>query len=573
LSEEELFAVLPSLNWWDRDAVDLAGEHIRFERRTLRPGGEPNRYNQLLLNPAALVGDGQKSRFYYIASRAPEVLDDSETDDAGNPLPQGWREVLLNVTNLGVTSKLSGNSGLVWVTRLSDGGAQAGAEVVVRERSGGVLWRGTTGADGVVTLPGRAALMAKRGRPSGAPPAAEGTEEEEDSDQVGELLVFARLGDDVTFVDPDASGRFASWSFGVPSETLPKELALRGFLHTDRGLYRPGDTVHLRGLMRLLRLGGGLFVPPRAEAVVSVSDPNGRELVRQTLPVSKFGGFSFDHALSEVAPLGDYRVLAQLPQGEFSETFAVEEFRAATFEVQLAAAAKEAFAGGTLKLSSSGRYFYGAPVRAADVKLSVHASARTVTFDGYEDYSFMHDPNPFDRTPPYGEEALLTEQSAKLDSEGRAGFEVQLPVEQFVSPSTLLISATVQDETNQTAASDAAVSGRRHRRLGRAREGATKAALRGARPRGQGGGGGGHVQRGQAELVVRVGALGLPGQLPLRGETAGGGVRSGVAAGGGGGRAGRDVSGARGVPGAARGGRPRRPTGAGVALGVGVRLG
>jgi uncharacterized protein YfaS (alpha-2-macroglobulin family) len=454
-SEEELFSLLPALDWWDREAVDLAGLKIPFVTKILHPRGEPDRYTQLLLEPRALLGRGAgKSRFYYFASRSPEVLDKHETDDAGKPLTQGYREVLLNVTNLGVTSKLSGNSGLVWVTRLSDGAVQPGAEVVVRERSGRVAFRGTTGPDGTVSLPGRAALLADGASGAdGATGAADEGEEAGDA-SAGELLIFARHGDDVTFVDPDAPGRFAAWSFGVDSATVPHGLALRGFLHTDRGLYRPGDTVHVRGLARLLQLGGRLYVPSGAEATVTVSDPSDRELARQVIPLSRFGGFSLEHVLPEVTPLGDYRVTARLPHGEFSETFTVEEFRAATFEVELAAREPRAFAGGRLSLSSRGRYFYGAPVRSADVAIRVHGRARQVEFPGYDDYSFTHTPNSYDGARPYGEEALIGEQAAKLDAEGKALLDVALPAELFVSPSTLLISASVQDETNQTVAAN-----------------------------------------------------------------------------------------------------------------------
>jgi uncharacterized protein YfaS (alpha-2-macroglobulin family) len=452
-SEEELFSILPALDWWDREAVDLASLKIPFVKKTLHPRGEPDRYAQLLLEPKALLGrSAGKSRFYYFASRSPEVLDKHETDDAGKPLAQGYREVLLNVTNLGVTSKLSGNSGLVWVTRLSDGAAAPGAEVVVRERSGRVAFRGTTRADGTVSLPGRAALLAPVA--GGAAVAGGVTDEEEGGEASGELLIFARLGDDVTFVDPDAPGRFASWNFGVDSDTVPHGLALRGFLHTDRGLYRPGDTVHVRGLARVLELGGGLVVPPRAEATVTISDPSDRELARQVIALSRFGGFSLEHVLPEVTPLGDYRVTARLPHGEFSETFTVEEFRAATFEVELAAQRPQAFAGGRLSLSSRARYFYGAPVRSADVTLRVHSRAREVEFQGYDDYSFTHVPDRYDGARPYGEEALITEQAAKLDAEGKALLDVALPAELFVSPSTLLVSASVQDETNQTVAAN-----------------------------------------------------------------------------------------------------------------------
>src|SRR6185436_17151424 len=218
-----------------------------------------------------------------------------------------------------------------------------------------VLWRGTTGADGTASLPGRAALLAKDTASQGkkAAPEASPSEEGEGEEESGEasLLIFARHSGDVTFVDPDAVGRYAGWSFGVENDTVPKEHALRGFLHTDRGLYRPGDTVHLRGLARLLDLGGGLFVPPDAKAVVTVQDPNDREVAQSTLRLSRFGGFSFDHVLPELTPLGDYRVRARLPHGEFSETFTVEEFRPATFEVKLTAKAARAFAGESLTLS------------------------------------------------------------------------------------------------------------------------------------------------------------------------------------------------------------------------------
>src|SRR6185436_5355120 len=209
---------------------------------------------------------------YYLASHSPQVLDKYEKDSDGKPLTQGYREVLLNVTNLGLTAKLSGNS--VLVTRLSDGAAQAGAEVVVRARSGALLWRGTTGPDGTAQLPGRAALLAKDTLAKESEPAPEeraseqGDDEEEGDAESSDarLLIFARHAGDVTFVDPDAVGRYSGWSFGVQNDTVPKDHALRGFLHTDRGLYRPGDTVHVRGLARLLEMNGSLFVPADAQA-------------------------------------------------------------------------------------------------------------------------------------------------------------------------------------------------------------------------------------------------------------------------------------------------------------------
>ena len=42
---------------------------------------------------------------------------------------------------------------------------------------------------------------------------------------------------------------------------------LRGFMHTDRGLYRPGDKVHVKGLARVTRLGAPLTPPGEGKKV------------------------------------------------------------------------------------------------------------------------------------------------------------------------------------------------------------------------------------------------------------------------------------------------------------------
>lgn len=448
LTEEQLFDVLPEMTWWDREMVDLKKLKIPVVERTLKPEGPQNRWNQLLLDPKALFGQST-GRFFYIASRAPGVMSPYETDDAGKPLAQGYQEVLLNLTDLGLTTKFSGNSGLAWVTRLSDGRPQPGAEVIVRKRSGPVLWRGTTDDQGLVSMPGRARLLGDKSETQ-----TPNAEEEEGSGEQQRLLVFARLGNDVTFADPERSGSFAPWSFGVSSAYTPHELSLRGFLHTDRGLYRPGDTVHSRGLARLLELGKGLTVPTQTSAAVTIYDPRGEQILRQDVALSRFGGFNLDYTLSEASALGDYRIQAALPQGNFSETFTVEEFRANTFEVKMSSPVTAAFAGDELSLSALGNYFYGAPVRSAQISFRVHSRSRWVDFKDYPEFEFgtgygsYYD--DYDDYSPYGQEAFITEQTLKLDSKGQADIKVALPKEQFTSPSTLLVSATVQDETNQT---------------------------------------------------------------------------------------------------------------------------
>ena len=82
-------------------------------------------------------------------------------------------------------------------------------------------------------------------------------------------------------------GGLAAWNFHVAIDTSARAEQLRGFLHTDRGLYRPGDTVRLKGLARTMKLGAALRVPAARKAHVTVRDPRGEQLLEKTVPLSR----------------------------------------------------------------------------------------------------------------------------------------------------------------------------------------------------------------------------------------------------------------------------------------------
>ena len=187
----------------------------------------------------------------------------------GQPPP---REMLLNFTNLGVTAKLSGPSGLVWVTRLSDGQPQPGAEITIRDAQGeGPLARddrrGRRRDDaGPRAAPAQGQAPAAQRAPPARRTIAAPTTEGRATSRVRGLhrrrqpptcWCSRALGKDMTWVNPNATGGLAAWNFHVPVDTSARAEQLRGFLHTDRGLYRPGDTVRLKGLARVMKLGGG----------------------------------------------------------------------------------------------------------------------------------------------------------------------------------------------------------------------------------------------------------------------------------------------------------------------------
>jgi uncharacterized protein YfaS (alpha-2-macroglobulin family) len=471
--EGKLAELSSELNWWDGGVVDTAKLGLKAKHATVAVKGRKNQWNQVQIEPAKLLGNAaQPGGFYYLVLRAPEEPNPEERDE---------RELLLNFTNLGVTAKLSGPSGLVWVTRLSDGQPQPGAEVAIRDSAGKVRFRGKTDADGVVVTPGRARLLPKHKRQqinaaagerddmAGHAGDGEGGDElmGEDGDfngqQKADLLVFARLGKDLTWVNPDRAGGLAAWNFHVPTDQSARAEQLRGFMHTDRGLYRPGETVRLKGLARAMKLGGALRVPSARKARVTVRDPRGEALLAKTVPLSRFGGFAFDVPLSEGARLGDYVVEAELAEGVFRERFSVEQYRTATFEVKVPQPARDPVAGEDLKLTAEARYLYGAPLRGGKLTWRVYRRARTLSFPKVPGYEFEDARvwrSWYDARSAVSE-PLMDEKEQKLDKQGRGKLSLTLKKEDIPSAQDIMVTAEVQDETHQTIAANLAIPAHR----------------------------------------------------------------------------------------------------------------
>ena len=476
--EAKLGELAATLDWWDDDPVDLKKVGLRGRQVPVAIKGKQNQWTQVAIEPAKLLGSSSPPQgFYYVALRAPE--EPRRLNRWGEPLPSNApppaRELLLNFTNLGVTAKLAGPSGLVWVTRLSDGQPQPGAEVTIRDAKGRVRWRGKTDATGVAVTPGSAQLLPKAKRraaraAAGLDEAVEGDGEanEEGAADFGErhtvdLLVFARLGGDVTWVNPNRTGGLAAWNFHVAVDEAPSAEQLRGFLHSDRGLYRPGETVHLRGLARTMKLGGALHVPAARKAHVTVRDPRGEEILAKTVTLSRYGGFALDVPIGEGARLGDYRVAAALGDGTFSERFSVEQYRVAAFEVKIQPPAREPVAGDEVKLAAEARYLYGAPVRGAAVTWRVYRRARDVAFAKLPGYDFGDARTWYEDHGARSSvsEPLVGEDERRLDRNGRATLTLKLDRQDFRADQDLMVTAEVQDETHQMIAANVAIPAHR----------------------------------------------------------------------------------------------------------------
>ncbi len=434
----------PLINWWDPKPADLSKTKLVAKQKTLAVSGVKNKWGQHPISSAELFGATPGPGMFYVELGSTEV--------ARAPYVDGGRQkVLVNFTDIGVVSKLSPSRGLVWATRLSTGKPLPNAQVTVRDAAGKQTWSGTTDADGVAVLPGTSKL-------AGAAPKAtaedegEGESEGEEGGEGGEMRIFVAAQGDWTMVNPTRSGGLAAWNYNVALDRDEAPVRLRGFMHTDRGLYRPGDKVHVKGLARITKLGEPLTAPGEGKKVkVEVSGPQGKTFVEAEAKISAFGGFWFDLDLPGDARLGDYVIRANLEHGTFTREFTVEEYRPATFEVTGKVKEAQVVRRGDVKATIEAKYLYGAPLRAGNVSVAVHARTRRVEFDQHKEFQFL-DERKYDAYSYYesdDSQMLVTEDQVAIDANGKATLTLPISPGDIANDSDLLIRASVSSPSNE----------------------------------------------------------------------------------------------------------------------------
>ena len=172
--------------------------------------------------------------------------------------------------------------------------------------------------------------------------------------------------------------------------------AIDSYVYADRGIYRPGELVHLVAMVRDQR---GKAVGDR-KGVLVVKRPSGVEFAKYAFDTAPGGAVARDVALPKTAPRGRWTASLQVqgiddPSGQLS--FSVEDFAPQRLAVTAnGAQATPVLAGQTRKVDVSARFLYG----AAGAGLQTQGEARIKTdanpFPQFADYEWGDAKTPFD---------------------------------------------------------------------------------------------------------------------------------------------------------------------------------
>ncbi len=345
---------------------------------------------------------------------------------------------LLRVTDLAMTAKHSPETSLVWVTSLATGEPVVGCAVSIWQVKGTKpLWTGTTDAAGLAVAPGANKLSG-------------GAEQR--------LLFFAKKGGDENFVSSSSRSGINAWDFGMDEAWDDARGSLLGLLLSDRGLYRPGDTVHIKGLVRK-REGGALKVPTGMRLGLTVSDARGEKVLQKSVGLSEFGSFSVDVKLPPGAPLGRYSVTAK-PAGSSRTvygSFRVEEYRVAEFKVSTRADRAHLVRGDEMAWTTAGAYLFGSPMRKAKVNWSIYWSPSYFAPPGHDGFVFSDRVWYWGTGSRYRSGGHAGSGDARLDGKGQHKGTKKLAPAKMIGPRSYQLEASVTDISRQSIASRTSV--------------------------------------------------------------------------------------------------------------------
>jgi uncharacterized protein YfaS (alpha-2-macroglobulin family) len=415
----------------------------RAERRRIAVRGERDRVRVFgVALPARPAGAGGGSLMALQVTST--GLDSTSRDNA--PV------ALVQVTDLGVHARVGVEEGVVWVTGVGDGRPRAGATVTLHDERGRVLTRATTDSAGIARL--------TRYRAYAAP-----ADEEARGWSSFQGYVTAVLGGDRAVVgisdyDPDIS----PWRFNVSQAWGSARFPAAAAVFTERGIYRPGEPVYAKAIVRTGPLGA-LGRPAAGDSLRWVfhdrAGENGEAAALRdtTVALSPFGTADQQFRIPAGAGLGEYRVAAQLRRGgrwlDLASTYyRVAEYRPPEFLVDVSADTGVRYAEDSLRAAVEARYLFGAPMGRAAVRWSLRQqSVRSWELDipNAEGFHLAEEGWWYEETgSPEPGVRVAANGVDTLDAAGRIALRLRLAETERGRPSRATVEATVTDVNRQT---------------------------------------------------------------------------------------------------------------------------
>jgi uncharacterized protein YfaS (alpha-2-macroglobulin family) len=290
-------------------------------------------------------------------------------------------------SDLGVLAKSNANN-TVWVavTNLLDTKSVQGAKVTAYNFQLQPIGAGVTDENGFAVL----SLMKKP------------------------FLLVASAGEQKTYLQMTDGQENMLSRFDVGGTELKK--GLKGYVYGERGVWRPGDTLHIAFMLE----DREKKIPENHPVTLEMYNPRGQFYKKMTSTTGAGGLYTFDVPTGTGDPTGLWNAYVKVGGASFHKSLRIETIKPNRLKINLDLPDVIEASKGTIPVGIHSQWLTGAMARNLEVKTELLLTKVSTQFKGYEQYIFNH--------PATGFSSSRTDIfSGKLNENGDVAFAMKTP--------------------------------------------------------------------------------------------------------------------------------------------------
>lgn len=356
-------------------------------------------------------------------------------------IPQGQHDnMVMIVSKSTLTVKKSDKQIFSWAVDQASSNVISGMKMQLTDSTGNVLSEGNSNNDGVFM-------------------------KDADLFQKNNLFMFGQRGDDIVVAASAWSQGMDRYDFGLPSYYNPGESkdydskqSYKLFITLDRAIYRPGQKVYFKGVVRKDNDGAYENLQPGEKVSATITDAQGRSVYSQELPITTFGSYSGEFTLSKDTNLGYYQVGSTFQGNSYTQQFQVEEYKKPELAINIKPSKDAYIHGENANTAINAAYYFGTPVTDAPVTWGLQTQDYSFRWD--KDWRFeFGDPDSYWSMPwwnysgsSYFSGKVVTEGKGRTNAKGDLELNLPLDISKQKTSQRMVVEATVNDINNQSIA-------------------------------------------------------------------------------------------------------------------------
>jgi uncharacterized protein YfaS (alpha-2-macroglobulin family) len=196
-------------------------------------------------------------------------------------------------------------------------------------------------------------------------------------------LLIAKNGNERGYLKLDDGNSLPLSRFDVGGDVVQD--GLKGFIYGERGVWRPGDNIHLTFVLN----DKAKKLPTNYPVTLELYNPN-NQLYKRIVNANSLNGFyAFKVATANAAPTGNWLAKIKVGGTSFSKTIKVETVMPNRLKINFELGGKTYLANGQSSATNlTAKWLFGTPAKFLKAKVDVFLNTTKTAFKAFPNYEF-----------------------------------------------------------------------------------------------------------------------------------------------------------------------------------------